>query len=205
MTQRPFVFGVLGGIASGKSAVARALAGPQGIVVDADREAHAVLEDPAVIAAVRTEFGEQVLTPAGGLDRKALAQVVFADPAARTRLEALTHPRIRANLRARLQAARAARVPRIALDVPLLLENDAQHGLVAECDALVWVESDLSAREARAQATRGWSAGEVARREAAQLPASAKRARAQHIVHNTGTLADLDREVLRVLAALGFP
>ena len=60
MTQRPFVFGVLGGIASGKSAVAQALAGPQGIVVDADREAHAVLEDPAVIAAVRTEFGEQV-------------------------------------------------------------------------------------------------------------------------------------------------
>lgn len=203
-TGRPFVFGVLGGVASGKSAVAKALAGPEGAVVDADLEAHAVLREPEVVAEVRAAFGEGVLGPDGGVDRTALGAVVFRDPEARARLEALTHPRIRANLRARLEAARAARVPRIALDVPLLLENDARHGLAAECDALVWVETDPAVRSARAAATRGWSAGEVARREAAQWPAAAKRARARHVVQNNGTLEDLRREVERVLAAEGL-
>lgn len=203
-TGRPFVFGVLGGVASGKSAVAKALAGPEGAVVDADLEAHAVLRQPEVLAEVRAAFGDGVVGRDGAIDRAALGAVVFRDPEARARLEALTHPRIRANLRASLEAARAARVPRIALDVPLLLENDARHGLVAECDALVWVETDPALRGARAAATRGWSAGEVARREAAQWPAEAKRARARHVVQNNGTLEDLRREVERVLAAEGL-
>jgi dephospho-CoA kinase len=103
-----------------------------------------------------------------------------------------------------LEAARASGVPRIVLDVPLLLENDARHGLVAECDALVWVETDPSLRAARAAATRGWSTDEVARREAAQWPAEAKRARARHVVENDGTLDDLRRAVARVLAAEGL-
>jgi len=199
-----FVFGVLGGIASGKSAVARELAGPEGVVLDADREAHEVLRRPEVLAALRAEHGAGIFGDDGALDRSALARIVFADPAARARLEDLTHPLVRANLRARLEAARASGVPRIVLDVPLLLENDARHGLVAECDALVWVETDPSLRAARAAATRGWSTDEVARREAAQWPAEAKRARARHVVENDGTLDDLRRAVARVLAAEGL-
>ncbi len=199
-----FVFGVLGGVASGTSAVARELAGPTGVVLDADREVHAVLRQPAVLATLRAEHGAGIFGPDGELDRAALARIVFADPAARSRLEALTHPLVRANLRARLEAARASGVPRIVLDVPLLLENDAQHGLVAECDALVWVETDPLVRAARAAATRGWSPDEVARREAAQWPADQKRARARHVVANDGTLDDLRREAARVLAAEGL-
>lgn len=199
-----FVFGVLGGVASGKSAVARELAGPEGVVLDADGEVHAVLRRPEVLEALRAEHGDGILGADGALDRAALARIVFADSGARARLEALTHPLVRANLRARLEAARASGVPRIVLDVPLLLENDARHGLVAECDALVWVETDPDVRAARAAATRGWTPDEVARREAAQWPAEAKRARARHVVQNDGTLEDLRRAVARVLAAEGL-
>jgi dephospho-CoA kinase len=199
-----FVFGVLGGVASGKSAVARELAGPAGVVLDADREVHEVLRRPEVLDALRAEHGAGIVGPDGALDRAALARIVFADREARRRLEALTHPLVRANLRSRLEAARASGVPRIVLDVPLLLENDAQHGLVAECDALVWIEAEPATRAARAAATRGWSPDEVARREAAQWPHDAKRARARHVVENDGTLDDMRRAVARVLRAEGL-
>src|SRR5690606_30137133 len=113
-------------------------------------------------------------------DREKLGALVFADADARRKLETLTHPRVRARVRKLLDEARSEGVPRIVLDVPLLLENDDRHGLVRECDVLVFVDSDATAREARARASRGWAPGEVARREAAQMPLEAKRARADH-------------------------
>ncbi len=196
------VIGVLGGIASGKSAAARLLAGPDGAVIDADALAREVLESPAVRVELGRRFGAGVLRADGSVDREALAARVFGDPAARADLESLTHPRVRARVRALLDEARARGVPRIVLDVPLLLENDAQHGLVRECDALVFVQADDGAREERARRSRGWAAGEVARREAAQLPLAMKRARAGHVVHNDGGLQELERGVARVLASI---
>lgn len=196
------VLGVLGGIASGKSAVARLLAGPDGVVIDADRIAREVLESAPVRAEVTQALGADLLQPDGALDRARLARRVFDDPAARRKLESLTHPRVRARVRGLLDEARARGVPRIVLDVPLLLENDGQHGLVAECDALVFVDADVRAREARAQASRGWAPGEVARREAAQMPLETKRERADHVLHNAGDLAELERDVARLRAQL---
>jgi len=194
------VLGVLGGIASGKSAVARLLAGADGVVIDADRLAREVLDSAPVRAQVAQALGADLLQPDGALDRARLARRVFDDPAARRKLESLTHPRVRARVRGLLDEARARGVPRIVLDVPLLLENDGQHGLVAECDALVFVDADVRAREARAQASRGWAPGEVARREAAQMPLETKRERADHVLRNAGGLAELERDVARLLA-----
>lgn len=199
---RSLVLGVLGGIASGKSAVARLLAGPDGVVIDADRLAREVLEDAAVRAELRTRFGQELAVEGRPVDRERLGALVFADPAARRDLESLTHPRVRARVRALLDQARSSGVPRIVLDVPLLLENDAQHALVRECDALVFVDADPDAREARARGTRGWAPGEVARREAAQMPLEAKRARADHVLVNRGDLGDLERDVARLLERL---
>jgi dephospho-CoA kinase len=196
------VLGILGGIASGKSQVARLLAGPDGVVIDADRIAREVLDSAEVRAEVAAAFGGAVLGPGGAIDRAALAARVFGSQKDRARLESFTHPRIRARIRAVLEDARARVVPRIALDVPLLLENDAQHHLVAECDALVFVDSDAAARDARAVAARGWKPGEVARREATQLPLHEKRARADCVVQNSGDLAQLAREVERARGAL---
>lgn len=198
---RTLLLGVLGGIASGKSEVARLLAGPDGRVLDADRLAHAALEEPEVRTWLERRFGPAVVA-GERVDRAALAAAVFSDPAARRELEQQVHPRVRAALRAGVEAARAAGVPRVVLDVPLLLENDAEHGLGTQCDALVFVDADAKVRDARAVVRRGWASGELERREALQLPLATKRDRADFVIRNEGDLDELRAAVGRVLAAL---
>lgn len=194
------VIGVLGGIGSGKSAVARRIAGESGVLIDADAIAREVVEERAVRERLRDVFGDSVLRADGSLDRAALGERVFSDASARRELEALTHPRIRDRIRRALDDALARGVPRVALDVPLLVENDAQHGLLARCDELWFVDASLEARDARVRATRGWKAGEVERRERAQAPLAGKRARAHVVIPNEGTLAELERAVDLALA-----
>lgn len=198
---RTLVFGILGGIASGKSAVAALLAAEGGVVIDADRIAREVLLDPDVQREIQAAFGAGIVRADGSIDRARLGSIVFGTPRARERLERFTHPRIRAKIRAELEAARARGVPRIVLDVPLLLENDAQHHLRAECDVLVFVDADPRIRDARAVAGRGWASGEVERRERAQLPLAHKRALADHVISNTGSRAELEAAVAGILRA----
>lgn len=201
---RTVVLGVLGGVASGKSAAARLLAGPAGVVLSADAAAHAALAEPEVVEAIRAAFGPGVIGADGAVDRPALAAVVFRDPEARRRLEGWIHPRVRATLRAALEAARVEGRPRVVLDVPLLLEHDAQHGLARACDHLVFIEVADAERERRAARSRGWQPGEVLRREAAQLPLDQKRRRADVVVPNDGTPEDLAAAVAAALAELGL-
>jgi dephospho-CoA kinase len=196
------VVGVLGGIASGKSQVARLLAGSAGVVIDADKIAREVLESPAVRFDLLTTFGGRVFGPDGRPDREVLARTVFASPEARAKLEGFTHPAIRAKIRLDLQAARKAGVPLIVLDVPLLLENESGHGLAAECDEIVFVDARDDLREARALTSRGWRPGEVARREATQMPLALKRARAGWVVENHGSVAELAESARKVAAEL---
>ncbi|NOT31935.1 MAG: dephospho-CoA kinase [Planctomycetes bacterium] len=199
------VWGVLGGIAAGKSAVARLLAGREGIVISADELARAALDSPAVLARVRARFGPAAIGPDGRVDRVVLARSVF-DPERgaelRSELESWTHPLVRDRIMERLSAARASGVPRIVLDVPLLLENDAQHGLTRQCDALIFVEVRDDERERRAQQERGWPRGEVSRREAAQLPLLEKKKRAHHVIENDQGLAQLEQAVQGLLERL---
>ena len=196
------VLGVLGGVGSGKSTVARLLAGPDGRVLSADALAHEVLRSPEVAALVRERFGPEVLGADGLPDRGRLAERIFASEdaeAARRTLEGWIHPRVRARILEALDQARSARVPRVVLDVPLLLENEVQHGLVPLCEALVFVDADAEVREGRAREKRGWSAGEVARRESAQLPLAVKRDRAEYVVQNNGSLEELEQAVAAVI------
>ena len=199
------VYGVLGGIASGKSAVARALAGPEGRVLDADRMAHEALASEEGRRRLVERWGEDVLDADGRPDRRRVAERVFGAPDELAWLEGWIHPAVRVRMHAELEAARAAGVPRVALDVPLLLENDAEHGLVERCDALVFVDAPQALREERARRTRGWPAGELARREALQLPLETKRARAHHVIPNHGDLAELSAAVASLLAAREAP
>ena len=200
----PLVIGVLGGIASGKSRVAQLLAGPDGLAIDADRMARELLDSAELHPLLLEAFGASVFDPAGKLDRARLAVRVFASDAERKQLESFTHPRIRARIRALLEDARARRVPRVVLDVPLLLENEAQHGLAAECHELVFIDSPPAVRDARAVASRAWASGEVARRESRQLPLEHKRKRAQNVIDNSKSEAELEAEVARLSQALAL-
>jgi dephospho-CoA kinase len=187
------IIGVLGGIASGKSYVATCLAGEKGVVIDADRLAHEVLASQELAELVAEAFGKGVLGEDGRPDRSALAERVFDDPSSRARLEGWIHPRVRAKIQIALDEAMAQEIEPVVLDVPLLLENDDEHGLVAKCDHLVFIECDLEARDQRAVLSRGWSPGEVARREQSQNSLADKKARADYTIENRGSLEDLDQ------------
>lgn len=191
----PLVVGVTGGIASGKSAIARLLEEAGFVRLDADAVARETTDLPEIRAALRQRFGELVPPLPHPMDRAALAEVAFGDPAARADLDALTHPAIRARLLAGLARARDAGRS-VVLDVPLLLEG----GLVATCDAVIFVDTPDEARRSRA-AARGWTPSELARREAAQLPLPVKRSRATAILDNSSTLQHAARQVERLLEA----
>lgn len=204
MQGQTVVLAVLGGIASGKSAVAERLAGPHGRVLDADAMAREALDDPLIIEQLVQAFGPEILDPDGRPHRERLAQRVFDDPEDRRRLEGWIHPVVRARILAALGEAQASGVERVVLDVPLLLEHDAQHGLLAHCNHLVFVDAPAAERDRRAVAHRGWASGEVVRREAAQMSLEEKRRRANHVVSNDGTLEELNTQVDRVLVAIGL-
>jgi dephospho-CoA kinase len=175
------ILGLTGGIASGKSYVGALLAERGAVVLDADRHAHAVLAEPEVVAALVARWGEAIRGEDGSLRRREIAAKVFgqgqAAAAERAFLEGLVHPRVRQRLRADLEAAERAGAPLAVLDIPLLHES----GWADSCDAVAFVDTPESLRIARV-ADRGWSAEELARREAAQLPLATKRERADHVL-----------------------
>jgi len=187
------VLGLTGAVGAGKSTVA-ALAAAEGCaVLDVDRMGRDALGDGAVAAAVAAALGAGVLDAAGNVDRARVASVVFADEAARRRVEAIVHPHVRRTLDAALATARGAArtspLRAIVVDCALLFEG----GLERLCDVTVVVEAPDAVREARLARDRGWDAGESARRAAAQLSPAEKRARADRVLANDG-----DREALRL-------
>jgi dephospho-CoA kinase len=188
--------GLVGGIASGKSLVADCFRDLGAVVLDADRAGHAVLREPDVIAALVERWGNQVLEPTGQINRKAVAQIVFAGGHEddKSFLEGIIHPRIEQALERELEQARAASPPPPALviDAALLIEA----GWDKFCDMIVFVDAPRDVRLERA-VSRGWSTEQFAAREAAQLPVEEKRKRADVVIRNVRTLENV-REVVRL-------
>ncbi len=197
--------GLTGGIGSGKSTVAALLASLGAVVIDADALAREAVQPGSVgLSEVVTEFGPDVVDADGALDRAALAALVFADPAALSRLNAIVHPLV-----ASLSAERLAAVPSDALvvyDVPLLAEN----GLQAGFDAVVVVDAPDDVRLRRLEA-RGLDRGDAERRMAAQASRDQRLAVADFVIDNSGdpdqlqaAVQSLDSE-LRLRLAEGRP
>jgi dephospho-CoA kinase len=189
--------GLLGGVASGKSCVARMLAELGAGVLDADRAGHEVLADPEVTAALERRWSGSILDSAGRPDRAAIAARVFrTDPQAvadRAFLEDLLHPRIGRRLKEQAERLNQAGQDVVVLDAPLLLEA----GWDTQCDLLIFVDAPRALRLERAQA-RGWSVDQFAQRESAQLDVSQKRARADIVVPNEGSTEQLRQHVQQV-------
>ncbi len=203
------VLGLTGGIASGKSEVARILADRGSVVIDADRTGHSLLEDEAVRGRVVDRFGPEILAgERAGLglspriDRKALGRIVFADADSRSALEAILHPLMRARFLAdveRHEHAGGIAPPSIVLDAAILMEA----GWDELCDRVVFIDSPRSDRIERAARLRGWSRETFAAREQAQWPCEEKRRRADLVINNGAGVDALEREVDRLETLLG--
>lgn len=188
------VIGLIGGVASGKSFVARQFAGRGAAVIDADQIGHEVLRDPAVVEAARRQWGESILGADGQIDRRRLAAIVFAPPPAGPiqlqRLEALTHPEIGRRMDRQIEQLQHAGWPAIVLDAAVLVKA----GWAGRCNRVVFVDAPPEVRLARA-AARGWSPAEFARREAAQESLESKRRAADWAIDNSGDPAATSAQV----------
>lgn len=194
------VIGLLGGISSGKSTVARRLAslGP-GRVVDADSLAHDALAAAAADGRLEAALGPGFVREDGKPDRAALGASVFSDTAPLRRLERLIHPTVQVAIKAAIEDHLRGEGPAVLiLDVPLLIEV----GLDRACTELWFIEVPDELRKERAGG-RGMTAEQIAQRERFQSPLVRKRARADRILVNAGTPADLDEQIRRALADLG--
>ena len=192
------LFGLTGGIASGKSTVAARLRARGVPVIDADELAREVVAPGTPgLAAVVEAFGTSVLAPDGSLDRKALATVAFADPAARKRLEAITHPRITQLSMERAAELERAGEPLGCYEAALLVENkvaDAFRPLVVvACPEEMQIERLVA---------RGSTRDDAVARIRAQKPLAEKTAAADHVIDTTGTLEDNARRTDEVLRAI---
>ena len=186
--------GLTGGIGSGKSTVAGLLAARGARIVDADRIAREVVEPGTPgLEAVVAAFGQEVLSPEGALDRPALAAVVFADPDARHRLDGIVHPLVRARATDLVAAAPPDAV--VVQDVPLLVET----GQAGSYDLVLVVEADLDTR-VRRLVGRGLAEEDARARIAAQASDEQRRAVADVVLDNSGSVEDLEAQVDRFWA-----
>jgi dephospho-CoA kinase len=187
--------GLVGGVASGKSLVAKMLVEMGAGLLDADRAGHAVLaDDAAVQEAVRERWGSSVFRADGSVDRAAVARQVFGEGDAVRRerqfLENLLHPRIRRRLEDLRKQFTAEGKPAAVLDAPLLLEA----GWGPLCDICLMIDSSRDRRLQRAR-QRGWTEAEFNRREAAQWSVDDKRREADVTIVNDSSEDELRRSV----------
>lgn len=188
--------GLTGGIASGKSEVGKLLAERGAVLIDSDVLAREVVAPGTDgLAAVVEEFGPELLGSDGALDRRALGARVFADPDARRRLEAIVHPRVRARAYELEQAAEQADPNAVVVhDIPLLVET----GQADSFDLLVVVDVPTELQVERLTTLRGIDRAEAEARIAAQASREQRRAVADVVIDNSGTLAELADQVDRL-------
>ena len=189
------IIGILGGVASGKSLVADQFRHLGAKVLDADQVGHEVLREPEVIQAARERWGEAVIAEDGQINRSEVAKIVFAPPPAGTVelafLEQLTHPRIGARLERLFEQMRYnGNAGVVILDAPVMLKS----GWNRFCDHILFIEAPRKLRIQRAR-ERGWSDADFAARESAQESLEAKRAAADHVIDNSGSVDSTRQQV----------
>lgn len=189
--------GLTGGVASGKSTVSTMLAELGAVIIDADKLAREVVErgTPGLVAVI-AEFGDEVLTADGDLDRAAVGAIVFADPERRKALEAIVHPLVFERIITLEQAATDEDI--VVHDIPLLAES----GRADTFDAVIVVDAPEDVQVARMITDRGWTEAEARSRIAAQASREDRLAVATYVIDNTGDLDQLRSQVADVFALL---
>ena len=190
------VWGLTGGAGMGKSTAAQFLRERSLPVVDTDELAHQlVLPGRPALLEIQTAFGKSVIAPDGQLRRDELAQIVFTDPAARKKLEAILHPRIRERWLAQIEAWRGENCPLAVVVIPLLFETQAESNF----DKIVCVACSATAQRERLLA-RGWTPEQIRQRLAAQWPVEQKIARSDFVIWTDGSPEVLAQQFERIIA-----
>jgi dephospho-CoA kinase len=196
------VFGIVGGIGSGKSSVARWVAtyDPGVVLINGDEVGHEVLTHKAAQEAIRQRFGEGVFDRAGQIDRRALGHLVFGPSeekrAARHDLERIVHPQIRETFVRRIAEAEAAKKQAVLLDAAVLFEagwNDL-------CHAIVFIDVPRGERLNRLHTGRNWDEADVERREASQVSLETKRKQSDFVIDNAHSVDEAGRQLEQVLS-----
>lgn len=191
------MIGLTGNIACGKSTIAQMLRELGAEVIDADKVAHQVMAPPGpVYDSIAREFGREILAPDGSIDRRKLGQIVFGDPAALRRLDALVHPTTSATIR-QMIATSSARV--VVVEAIKLIEA----GTYRICDSVWIVTCTRDQQVQRLISERGLSREDAERRIDAQSPIEEKLSYANVVIDNSGSLADTRRQVLEAWKRLG--
>lgn len=195
------VLGIVGGIGSGKSAVAAELARLGGHLIDADKLGHEALRQPDIYARIVSRWGDDILDDAGQVNRRALGRKVFADPAERRELEELLFPWIERRIREEIDRGQQDPQTRwIILDAAIMMET----GWDRVCDKILFVDGPREVRLGRLQAGRGWTEQELDRRERSQMPLEEKHRRADAVVVNDRDLEGLKKTLLETLSGWGW-
>jgi dephospho-CoA kinase len=201
-------FGLTGGVGMGKSTAAEILRSHGAQVVDTDDLARRLVEpgQPALVE-IEKEFGNEIISSSGGLKRDELARIVFADAAARKKLEGILHPKIRESWLAQIETWRAApkqsdggrseKCKLAVVVIPLLFETHAE----PHFDKIICVACSATNQRKRLSG-RGWTSEQIRRRIAAQMPVDQKIARADFVVWTDGDLDSHAQQLERILCKL---
>jgi dephospho-CoA kinase len=192
------ICGLTGGVGMGKSTAAGFLRARQVPVVDTDDLARLLVQpgQPA-LAEIRDEFGNAIIASDGRLRREDLAQIVFADAAARQKLEAILHPRIRERWQGQIESWRRDHYPLAMVVIPLLFETGAESAF----DKIICVACSAATQRERLLA-RGWTPAQIRQRLAAQWPADQKIARSHFVVWTDGALDVHPQQLEQILSLL---
>lgn len=188
------VIGIVGGIGAGKSTVAAEFAKLGCALVSGDAIGHALLADPDVRSQLRRLWGKEIFAPDGTVDRHAVAERVFQDPAALAALDGILHPRIRARMAEQIGRAEAdAAVPAVVVDAAVLFEA----GWDDLCTHIVFVSAPSENRRLRACAARGWDRETWRSRENSQISLDKKASRCDYTIDNSLRISRLREQVRR--------
>jgi dephospho-CoA kinase len=191
--------GLTGGIASGKSTVAKILEHLGAAIVNADVLAREVVEpDQEAWKDIVARFGPDVLKPDQTLDRQKLRTVIFNDPDARKELEAIIHPRVRALAEQRIREHGAAGFAIVVYEVPLLFEAKIHEWL----RPVILVACDIDTQRRRLEQRDQIDTAAAQKIIDAQMSLAEKRRLADYVIENNGSLSDLERQVREVLAKI---
>ena len=192
-TPQPFIVAITGGVGSGKTTVAKVLEELGAHRLDADAEARSVLSEEKIIDQLVQQFGDQILSESGEIQRESLSKRVFTDPEALKILESVVHPAVRQRIDDALEKLVGmgfdsnSPFPEgriwILLDIPLLETSPYRN----KVDRILFVEAPEEDRESRVINDRGWAPGERSRREKAQLPIADKRAGSSDLITNSNS------------------